>query len=193
MAIYRLQCVIGADSPNIRDRFVITPHFSVPAVADEQSLTDDLSTALAAYFSGGREVRVTAYDAQGTPPVYPVGDTTRNVGTYPISDTVRELALCLSFYSGANRPRRRGRLYVPLAAIGMTPSGVRPTSTPQNKVGALAPILANLGGVDVDWCVYSRADDQGYPVSNWYVDDEWDIVRTRGLRPTTRITGTTSE
>jgi len=30
-------------------------------------------------------------------------------------------------------------------------------------------------------------------VSNWWVDDEWDTVRSRGLRPDIRVTGTVSE
>ena len=36
------------------------------------------------------------------------------------------------------------------------------------------------------------APNTTYTVTNWYVDDEWDVVRSRGLRATTRTAGTTS-
>lgn len=198
MAIYRLQCSIGADTAFPRDRVMINPHFNnvggILTDSDADQLCEDLADALVAYVSGTREIVVKAYDAQGTPPVFPVGNAIRNVGQFPASSAPRELALCLSFYSGQNVPRRRGRLYLPvfLIAPGVT-HGVRPSTTNQAKVGALATILADLGGADIDWSVYSRVDDVARAVSNWWVDDEWDSMRSRGLRSETRTVGTVSE
>lgn len=192
MPVWRLQCAFGADNNLPRDRVVFTPHFDDHGIAtDPQGLCDDLSTALAAWAGGGREVHVKAYDAQGTPPVFPQGDSLRNANVCPPSSVPRDVAICLSFYSERNLPRRRGRLYVCPAVCGISVTAVRPSSTvTQDKVAALVPIFADLGGIDVDWSVYSRADDVARPVTDWFIDDEWDTVRSRGLRATTRTIGT---
>jgi len=197
MPIYRLQCSFGADTAFPRDRFVFTPHFNVSLPgADVQALCDDLAAGLQAWFvaqsSPNREISVKGYDAQGTPPVFPVGDALLNPGDYPASGAARELAICLSFYSERNRPRQRGRLYIPHAFFG-SGVGLRPGAADRGRVGELATIFANLGGTDVDWVVFSRADNAARSVSDWWVDDEWDIIRSRGLRPTTRLAGTVDE
>jgi len=194
--IWRLQTEFSADSTLPRDGITITPHFNDQGVGtDPQSLCDDLAAALALYAGAPtRQISVTAYDAQGAKPVYPQGEAIVNPAVAPASASPREVAVCLSFFSERNIPRRRGRLYIPFLIMGFTsPNTVRPTSVVRDKVGALAPIFADLGGVDVDWCVYSRVNNAAYPVTNWWVDDEWDTVRSRGLRSTTRLEGTTTE
>jgi hypothetical protein len=60
------------------------------------------------------------------------------------------------------------------------------------KVMALGPIFANLGGSDVDWIVWSRKNHTATKVQNYWVDDEWDTVRSRGLKRSTRQVATTS-
>ena len=198
MAIYRLQCSLGADTAFPRDRWVITPHFSTTTGISDgaaDQLCEDLADALQLWDShAAREITVKAYDAQGTVPVYPVGSAIRDVGMFPASTAPREVALCLSFYSGQNIPRRRGRLYIPYNCIvdsGSPP--LRPSQGQINQVAALVPIFTGLGGVDVDWCVFSRKDDAAYSVSNWWVDNEWDTMRSRGMRSTSRTTGSVSE
>ena len=198
MAIYRLQCAFAGDTAFARDRVVINPHFNntggVLTGEDTDALCEDLADALVTYCQGTREITVKAYDAQGTVPVFPVGSAIRNVGAAPASLAPRELACCLSFYSGNNLPRRRGRLFLPAFLVaGAVNHGVRPSGTLTAKVGALAQILADLGGVDIDWSVFSRTDNSAHAVSNWWVDDEWDTVRSRGLRPDIRVTGTVGE
>lgn len=196
MPVWRLQCAMASDTAFVRDKAIITPHFNDQGVGtDPQQLCDDLSTALVTYFNlQARQVEVTAYDAQGTPPVDPQGYSIRNAALVPAATSPREIAVCLSFYSGTNRPTRRGRLYLPFWMLGGSGTlAGRPASVTRDKVGALAPILANLGGVDVDWCVWSRKEKVARPVTNWWVDDEWDTVRSRGLRPTVRLEGTTTE
>lgn len=193
MPVWRLQTSFGADTPFIRDRLVITPVFDDHgATTDPQGLCDDLAAALAAWAIGGREVHVKAYDAQGTPPVFPQGDAIVNAASFPSSNMMREVALCLSFFSGRNLPRQRGRLYIPAAIIGAGGS-VRPSPTVTDKVAALVPIFTGLGGTDVDWSVYSPTTDTARPVSDWWIDDEWDTVRSRGLRATDRRIGSVSE
>lgn len=191
--ILKLQVSAQGDNALPRDNFVITPHFEVPAViADADSLCQDLADALNDWMNDKREIIVKAYDAQGTVPVYPIGVGVASAGLAPPSTSPREVAICLSFYSQRNIPRNRGRLYIPHTWMGGA-IGVRPAAQNRTTVGSLAQIFADLGGVDVDWVVFSRSDNDAKPVSNWWVDDEWDTMRSRGLRPTTRLTGTVGE
>lgn len=195
MPVWRLQVSWGADTAFPRDRMVITPHFNdAGALTDPDGLCEDLADALATW--GGsptREILVRAYDAQGTPPVFPQGEAIRNTDSFPPGSAPREIAVCLSFYSERNLPRQRGRLYIPVNVMGQSVSNIRPSTAAQTKVADLVPIFTGLGGPDVDWCVYSRVDDEARPVTNWFVDDEWDVQRSRGLRSSNRQTGTTSE
>jgi hypothetical protein len=187
-----------SDTTFPRDAVVMTPHFDDGGITtDPQALCDDLAAALNTWMVGAntRQVKVTAYDAQGTPPVYPQGEAILNTGMQTDASCPREVALCLSFYSERNIPRNRGRLYIPAWFLPLGANGalVRPNPSSMVRAGELAPILEQLGGPDVDWVVYSRTDDVARPVTNWFVDDEWDTVRSRGLRATTRQEGSTSE
>jgi hypothetical protein len=117
---------------------------------------------------------------------------TKNATGQSASGNPRELAICLSFYADRNIPRHRGRLYFPAPIVAGSSLSVRPSSIAMNAVAAFVPVFAGLGGVDVDWVVWSEKDRTARKVTNWWVDDEWDVVRSRGLRPTTRLTGSTS-
>jgi hypothetical protein len=192
--IYRAQLAVHLDGELPRDQMVITPHFDDHGVgSDPQNLADDLATGYASYLLGSKHVSCSIYVATGAPPHYPVAEAEVNKGSSGVASCPREVSMCLSFFSERNVPRRRGRVYVPCAALGMPAATVRPPGTLLNKIGELAPLFQDLGGVDVDWVVWSRADQVARPVTDWYVDDEWDTVRSRGLRPTMRVTGTTSE
>lgn len=198
MPIWKLQSSFAMDSTLPRDRMVITPHFKDDGIGtDPQGLCDDLAAALSAWWIVAGEVIVTAYDAQGSKPVYPQGNAVVNPGAAPNASAPREVAVCLSYYSTRNIPSYRGRLFIPFCVMqsggGVGNAGLRPSSATRDKVGELAGIFANLGGPDVDWCVFSRRDNVARSVSNWWVDDEWDTVRSRGLRPTTRLAGAVNE
>jgi hypothetical protein len=186
------------DSLMPRDVMQINPHFLFSGTiaaggVDEQNFVNDARDAMVTYGGGNKPTTVKMYDAQGTPPVFPVAQASGGPATAPGSGVPREVALCLSYYSGQNIPRKRGRLYVPAEIVNLNVVTVRPTAPQMTKCGSLAQILADLGGADVDWCVYSRLMDAAYSVSNWWVDDEWDTVRSRGLRSTTRQSGAVNE
>lgn len=137
----------------------------------------------------GYECRVyNLNDAPNSPPRHRAYTAQTTVGAAP---GPMEVALCLSYYNQLNAPRRRGRMYLgpwPQSAMEM-----RPSATTRGYLATLAAGIANLGGVTVDWCIRSTVDDVLRNVTHWYVDDEWDTQRRRGLRATTRTTGTTSE
>jgi hypothetical protein len=196
VAIYRAQISWGADTAFPRDRVTINPHFKVTISPNPQQLADDLAAAIAGWQQPsptGREVQVKMYDAEDPPPSPPVAQKMLNSGIVPVSPGPREIAVCLSFYAQTNTPSRRGRLFVPLfVANGNAPSGPTVSSVNRDAIATLVPIFASLGGVDTDWVVWSRKNEQAHTVTNWFVDDEYDTVRSRGLRPTLRKTGTTS-
>lgn len=198
MAIWRLQTSFFFDGGLPRDVMQINPVFnSTTGGTSGESLASDLATALDAKLTTWTvptKIMVRAYDAQGTKPVYPVAEEIRHTSTIRNATVPREVALCLSFFSTRNVPGRRGRLYIPATLWTPTSSiGARPTSGDRGTVATLAPVFENLGGLDVDWSVYSQRDHNAFKVTDWFIDDEWDTQRRRGLRATTRTVGTTSE
>jgi len=110
-------------------------------------------------------------------------------GTTSQDATPREVTLCLSYYSVRNIPRFRGRL-----SIG--PWGFaaeRPNAGQIASLVTLAGGLADVGGVDVDWGLWSPTRNAFSKITAGWVDNEWDTQRSRGLKATTRATYTTSE
>jgi len=193
MPVWRLQTAWSADSVAAKDHIVITPHFNDQgATTDPQNLCEDLANGLEAIHPFAGELKVTAYDAQGTKPVYPAAEFVLHKGLTAATLAPRELAVCLSFFSARNQPRRRGRLYIPCFWLGVPTDTLRP-ATPLPNMTALVDLLKGLGGVDVDWSVYSRADSMARAVTDWWYDNEWDVHRSRGLVSTSRVIGTTDE
>ena len=195
MATLRLQCSWKMDTAFPRDVMQINPVFDVGfdiEGTDTNQLCEDLAVGLSAWDGSAAEITVKAYDVEGTQPVYASGQHVVNVGGIGSSGMPREVALCLSFYSEHNAPGYRGRLYLPAVFLTSSP-GQRPTTAQMNNVGALALLFAGLGGANVDWSIWSGRDSVRRPVTHWYVDDEWDVIRSRGMRATTRVQGTTSE
>jgi hypothetical protein len=174
---------------------MINPTFKVVGTgADAGSLAHDLADGLVSWTGTGNQVRVRAYDLHGTKPVYAAAEEIRNPGVANPAACVREVALCLSFFSSHNVKRQRGRLYMPAHWIATASNlSVRPSSGVRVKANGLVTLLTGLGGVNVDWTIFSRINNASNPVTDWWVDDEWDVQRRRGLRATTRDTGTTSE
>lgn len=193
MPVWKLQTSMWVNSVLPRDAWVVTPHFNDGGIGtDPQQLCEDWAAAVATLTGSERQVTVKAYDAQGTEPVYPQGEFTLLSGLAPAARSPGEVALCLSFYSERNVKRRRGRIYLPISAqfAGLT---ARPTTGHWDYAEDWAEAAQALGGPDVDWVVYSKADFVSRPVTNWWVDDEWDTVRSRGLQSSDRRIGATSE
>lgn len=191
----RAQCQVWADSTQPRDAMSINPCFQFTgALFDGDGFCLALANSLKSWIGAtpARQIQVKTYDVEGTRPVYPNGQAIISVGAAPVSTVPRELAICLSFYAGQNRPSTRGRLYIPLQWITTKTTDVRPSQAQRDLVGTLVSLLAGAGGADVDWGVWSGRNEEFHKATNWWVDDEWDIIRSRGLRGTARSTGTTS-
>lgn len=197
----RLRCSWQYRDADPKNQAVINPCFrrqldiSDPTSdTDAQALCDDLVTALDGWVSTAGRLTVAAYNVQGARPNYPLATkTVRPTGVHIVNGPP-ELAVCLSFFSGTNVGRKRGRLYVPAFLAGASGSDYgNPlvNSTIRGKVAALVPIFANLGGANVDWGVWSQAGSAFHKATHWFVDDAWDIQRSRGIKATARDTGTT--
>lgn len=186
MAIYRAQISFDVDSALPRDRMVINPHFNG---TDAQGLADVLKTNLIAnaHVGAATPFTVKIYDAKKAPPSYPLA-TSSQTGTPRTTTCPRELALCLSYYATFNRPRFRGRVYIPAGFLGGT-IALRPTATQRQDVLTFATSFTTGLPSGTFWTVYSRVTGTDAQVSNWWCDDEWDIVRSRGLKGTARTTG----
>jgi hypothetical protein len=191
MAARRFQVSTVVDTALARDRMVNVLYFEDIGTSDQDGLCSDLADIYSNLLWGGQnpEVSVKSYDV-GAAPNFPVGESTKNVGTIVHTACPREVALCLSFYAEQNIPRKRGRIYVPAGALGGSVA-LRPTTAQMNILLAMGQAFADLGGPDVSWNVHSQRSGEDHEVSNIWVDDEWDTQRRRGFRATTRLTAAT--
>lgn len=182
--ILRVQISFQFDTAFPRDAITINPHFFGD---DPQAIVDHLKTNLLALPAVGATTPFTikAYNAQQAPPSYPLA-TASNLSGFVLSHKPREVALCLSYYSTYNRPSYRGRLYIPGVFISGT-FDVRPTATQQADAMKFKDVLSTNMPAGMNWVVYSRRQNKSYGVSNCWVDDEWDTIRSRGMKGTTRI------
>jgi hypothetical protein len=103
--------------------------------------------------------------------------------------TPREVSLCLSYYSQRNIPRFRGRLFIGPWNFAEE----RPNVSAINSLVTLASDMAAIGGLDVDWGLWSPTRNEFSKITNGWVDNEWDTQRSRGLKATSRTPFTTSE
>ena len=119
------------------------------------------------------------------------------------TDLPAEVALCTSFRTNIanDAARGRGRVYIGPLNTQAANTGAAGTSYPQPTslfVGAVVNATKRLvvdanAHVDVEHLVvYSRVDDDIYPVHNGWVDNAWDTQRRRGQLATTRTAWTTA-
>jgi hypothetical protein len=187
MAVYRAQVAFQFDSALPRDVICVTPHYNS---TDPQGLANVLKDNLIANTHVGATTvfSIKIYDALGTPPQFPLATASNGTG-FTASAAPREIALCFSYYATRNAPRYRGRLYLPMAIFGGTLQ-LRPTTTQQQAAADLGKAFGSALPGGTQMVVYSRREKVARPVTNYWVDDEWDTVRSRGLRSSTRVTGT---
>jgi hypothetical protein len=166
----------------------INPHFEGD---NADALVNALKANLIAWpGTSTASFTIKAYDAAKAPPNYPLA-IAEQVGVVPGNDRPREVALCLSYFVTFNRPSYRGRLYLPTRWLtGSLPQ--RPSATQKTEALSFGQdVLSRNLPTGAKWIVWSTKLKQNMgPVGNIWVDDEWDTVRSRGLRPTSRISAT---
>lgn len=174
------------DSTLPRDAVSIHPHFGG---SDPAALAAALKTNLLAQPLVGPTVPFTikVYDAQKPKPNPPLATVSNATGSWT-TNKPRELALCLSYYTTYNQPRYRGRLFIPAAFLSGS-CALRPTAQQMTDAMAWSSVFRTNLPAAHNWVLYSPTRNEFNGVSNWWVDDEWDVVRSRGLRGVTRQTG----
>jgi hypothetical protein len=186
MATYRASIAFQVDSSLPKDVMTINPHFSGQ---DPEALAQALHDNLVAFTpTAATPFTIKIYDAATPPPSYPLA--TRTVtGTPHASGCPREIALCLSYFTTYNRPRFRGRLFIP-ATFLTSVVNVRPSTALQSEVLRWATdVLDKAMPPNTNWVVWSTIEKKAQGgVSDVWCDDEWDTVRSRGLAPTERVT-----
>jgi hypothetical protein len=188
MSTYRAALSFPMDTALPKDAVSINPHFNgsdAQALANALGANIESTVALAA-----APYTVKIYDAAAAPPSYPLATHSKS-GTPPASAAPREVCLCVSYYSGYNRPRYRGRLFLPASWLTSVVN-VRPTTTHQNAAITLFKALFGAGlPAQTNLVVWSQVEKKSMGgVNNLWVDDEWDTQRKRGLSPTARVTAT---
>ena len=183
MATYRVSIGFQLDSALPRDLVTINPHYNGD---NPQALGDALKNNLIGFGALGPTMPFTVkvYDALKAPPNYPLYTTT-NGTSFATTAKPREVAMCLSYYSTYNRPSYRGRLYIP---AGLIPGGMvlRPTQSQIDSVISWKNVLGKGLPAQHNWVVWSKKLQQANGVSHVWCDDEWDTVRSRGLKSTIR-------
>lgn len=115
-----------------------------------------------------------------SPPVY----QTQYSGSGSTSWGPRQVALCLSFYCGLNIRGKRGRIYVgPFAAnllSNVAPAGV------MNMLQYVIGLMRLPGGPDVVHQLHHVKTDTFSPVTNYFVNNRWDTMRSRLGKETSR-------
>lgn len=156
------------------------------APLDELQLAKDLRDVFRArsLYPTGTGVEVKMYDMQDAQPRQVKGHANwaSLTGASSGEPGPREVACCLSFRGGQNTPRTRGRIFV--GPWTKTSCAERPDASVRQQCINLATGIANVGGVNIDWCVRSTITGDQVPVKFAWVDDEWDTVRSRGLKAT---------
>lgn len=136
------------------------------------------------------------YDLADPEPRTPIAEQS---GTFfsPTGQPIpEEIAVCLSFHgiyeSGEPKARRRGRVYVGPLSANAFDATVDPDRTYVNPemIEALhqaqSEMFDILSAENVLHCVWSRADNEFYDVTTYWVDNALDVQRRRGPAATSR-------
>lgn len=196
-SLYKVAIGVYTDTTLPRDVMQVTPHFrdqsgaSTPAAVATQ-IAGSMTSYLGGPFSGF--VKVYLEDFNPSAPHNPLAHVDFGTAANAIASSgPREIALCCSYYASQNTKRYRGRLYIPHAWIRVAGGGAttapvaRPTS-PQiaQALGFGTGVCKPAASLGWQWCVASTVDKVGRVVTNYWVDDEWDVIRSRGFKGSTR-------
>ena len=199
--IYKVSIGVQTDNNLPRDNMFVTPHFRDETGSQSPAaLATQIANNFVAWFGAPVRGQVKVYLEDFNPgvPHNPLATADfGTVGTFASSAGPREIALCLSYYATQNTKRFRGRLYIPHAWIRVAGGGASAAPAPRPTAAMIATALAFGTSVLVPeklngnrWCVASTVDKVARFVTDYWVDDEWDIIRSRGYRGTTRQAAT---
>lgn len=195
MAQYRCQIAAYGSNDPARDQIVNTFYLDtdldpLTGTHPEGLIADAVDVFLGnmSYGPGIDRLHGRIYKMSDPEPRLPISEKITPFTASTAAGAPREVALCLSYFADRNTPRRRGRMYMgPFRASEMA---LRPGLALRQQLQALANGISGLGGANVQWVQYSPTTGEFHNVTDYWIDDEWDTMRSRGLRATTRLAGT---
>jgi hypothetical protein len=197
---YAFQISLPVSTTLPRDRYtnvVHLEHVSGGVVdTDLQGMCEDiLEMYQVRYQHADHEIVVKAYDVDAVPN-YPRATASVNIGSVWQHSYPHEIALCLSWHGGyAGNKNERGRIYL-MPGLAGTPglNFERPSDTTLQWAldFYMAPNASfpDLGGIDWKFGTWSKTRQSFKQAQVAWVDDEWDTMRSRGMRATKRVTST---
>lgn len=216
MAVIRAIVSLPWTSGLPEDVTVNTFHFTTSSDPPSSGQLDEIDTNLIAFYNTSSGVAgdqlsgflgnlvsrvadactIKTYDLSDPEPRTPLRTTTWTLGAADSASTMpTEVALCLSFagapVSGVPPARQRGRVYLGPWNTNMVATTGRPPSQLTASVSAAGNFLhdtLNVGVTEVRWAIWSPTMGDTVEVTNGWCDDEWDTMRSRGRRRTTRTT-----
>lgn len=188
MPDYRCQIVSQVLVGDVPADYVSNTLWYTPATTSANAIGDAIKTALIAGtlpYAQYKTLDVKVYD-HANPPHSPPVYVSHNAGAGTVTLGPRQVALCLSYYSGLNVRGQRGRIYI--GPFALTDMHERASSTTLTAVQTLANALKHPGGPDVIHRIHHVATDSFSNVSNYFVNDRWDSMRSRLAKETSRLT-----
>lgn len=146
--------------------------------------------AMAGLAQAGHTIKF--YVADLVTPNYPVFATAFNMATAAVVVSLpKEVSLCVSFmndsFTAVPRARRRGRIYISGWLSAENTNGRPNISVPGELADAFQTYAEGVNAIDgFSACVWSRITGDLYPLERCWVDNEWDTMRSRGGKSTTR-------
>lgn len=190
MPLVRMLVSWGPVETPVRDRFSNTLYFNVSGSVDDpdyQDLADDLRDIYATQaWTNSCRIEVRAYDMRDAKPRPERAFSAVNRTGSGFVIGAGQVALCLSYYADRNLPSQRGRIYTGPWA----PSTPNASDAVTATLISLGQAFAGLGGVNVDWSLYSPTKGTNTRISNIWVDNSWDVVRSRKQPATRRAAAT---
>lgn len=185
---YRCQIVTQWFASDAARDYITNVLWYNAATTAPSAIGDALKTAFTkstAPYYYAKNVWVKVYDHAAplhSPPVYTTLYT--GAGTTPVGP--RQVAVCLSFFSGLNIRGQRGRIYIGPWPEGLVHEYVQ--SGQLSQLLALAGDIKNPGGADVIHRIHHVKTDSFSNVSNYFINNRWDTMRSRLPKETTRVT-----
>jgi|SRR5215469_1732910 len=186
---YRAQIVAQWKTTDVSRDFCTNVLWYASNTTAASAIGDALKTAFTntpnGVYQGCHLVTVKMYDHANplhSPPVY----TTSFTGPGNATMAPRQLALCLSFFSGLNVRGQRGRIYIGPWDISQVNEYASTAVMTQMMI--LAGSLRTPGGADVVHMIHHPKSDSFSNVSNYFVNNRWDTMRSRLPKETARQT-----
>lgn len=215
--LLRVQVNIPRDTNIVADDAINVWHFRIVGSATPAAAADDAVSKLGVFYaaidanlsvSTNNDARYKVYNLSDPEPRVPILQTTQTLTVSAGAALPSECAVVLSYraalVSGTNPARRRGRIFIgPLAAScgEQTGGDFRPASAFRSALVTAAEALAeDVSFPDAAWAVFSPTlagpppwsngvlDASSELVSAGFVDNAFDVIRSRGCGPTLRTT-----